>query len=55
MGATLFVTMYPHFRKAKFCGVPSLAIVKAGCAVGKKIIILRNTGLLLVLGTYFMG
>jgi hypothetical protein len=50
-----FVTMYPHFRKAKFCGVLSLAIVTAGCAVGKKIIILRNTGLLLVLGTYFMG
>jgi hypothetical protein len=26
----------PTFRKAKFCGVPSQAIVKVGCAVDKK-------------------
>jgi hypothetical protein len=34
-----FVTMYCFvlpFCKAKFCGVPSEAIVKVGCAVGKK-------------------
>jgi hypothetical protein len=31
-------------RKAKFCGVPSRAIVKIGCAVRKKR--LRNTALL---------
>jgi hypothetical protein len=31
------------FRKAKFCGVPSRANVKVGCAVGKRK--LRNTAL----------
>jgi hypothetical protein len=31
----------PTFRKAKFCGVPSRAIVKVVCAVGNKQ--LRNT------------
>jgi hypothetical protein len=42
----MFVATYcfvPPFRKAKFCGVPSRAIVKVGCAVGRKR--LRNTGL----------
>jgi hypothetical protein len=26
----------PPCRKAKFCGVPSQAVIKAGCAVGKQ-------------------
>jgi hypothetical protein len=26
----------PPFHKAKFCGVPSRATVKLGCAVGKE-------------------
>jgi hypothetical protein len=33
----IFVAMYcsvPPFRKANFCGVPSRATVKAGCAMG---------------------
>jgi hypothetical protein len=33
----------PPSRKAKFCGVPSGAIVKVWCAVGEKR--LQNTGL----------
>jgi hypothetical protein len=43
---TFFVATYcfvPSFRKAKSCGVPSRAIVKVGCAVGKKRS--RDTGL----------
>jgi hypothetical protein len=31
----------PHNFKAKFCGMPSRAILKAGCAVGEKR--MRNT------------
>jgi hypothetical protein len=27
----------PPFRKAKFCGVPSRAIAKVGCAMDKKV------------------
>jgi predicted RNase H-like nuclease len=41
--ARSFVT---PLRKAKFCGVPSEAIVRVGCAVDKKR--LRYTALLLV-------
>jgi hypothetical protein len=36
------------FRKAKFFGVPSRAVVKFGCALGKKIAGHWTRGLLLV-------
>jgi hypothetical protein len=45
IGFAFFVATYcfvTPFRKAKFCGVPSRAIVKVWCAVGVKR--LRNTG-----------
>jgi hypothetical protein len=38
IGPAYFVATYfvPPFREAKFCDVPSLVIIKVGCAVGKK-------------------
>jgi hypothetical protein len=34
----------PTFRKAKFCGVPSGAIVIVGCAVGKTRLLNADVG-----------
>jgi hypothetical protein len=40
---TAICSFVPHFREAKFCGVPSRVFAKLGCAAGEES--LRNTAL----------